>query len=199
METSNIKHPVDPQEMAWICETLAGRARSFDSIVLKYQDEVFNLIARTIGNRADAEDLAQNTFVNAFSNLKKYRKESSFKTWLYSIAINLMRNYWRSKKHKAVYAEADFQSMADAERIFSNAREDAHGEAAAEETRQVVDNLIALLPPAQKEIFVLHYIMGHSCEEISKILRMSVATIKIRLFRGRKYLFKKIKNVVIKL
>ena len=187
----------DSQELEWIHETLAGSARSFDNIILKYQDLIYNLILRTIGNRADAEDLAQNVFFNAFSNLKKFRKKSSLKTWLYSIALNQIKNYWRSKKHALVQPESDTQPLAEAEKIYikNNFDADSDGEITSEETRLMVDKMISFLPPLQKEIFVLHYIFEHSCEEISEILDVSPANIKIQLFRGRKQLFEKLKSL----
>ncbi len=179
-------------------ETLADTTRAFDNIILKYQDQVYTLIFRTIGHRADAEDLAQNVFVNAFSNLRKFRKESSFWTWLYSIAINQIRNYWRSKKHKFVYTESDMQQSTEAQRIFliEHCSAEGDGDVGPEETKRIADTLISVLPPLQKEIFILYYIFGHSCEEISEVLDTSPANIKIQLFRGRKRLLGKFKNLL---
>ena len=191
----NKTNDFDSQDIEWINETLAGQIRSFDNIVLKYQEQVYNLIIRTIRNQVDAEDLAQNVFINAFSNLKKFRKESSLKTWLYSIAINQIRNYWRSKKHKLVYAESDIRYLTDADRGYLCEILNADREVASEESKRIVDYLVSFLSPLQKEIFALYYIMGHSCEEISEVLRISPANIKIQLFRGRKYLFGKFKNM----
>jgi RNA polymerase sigma-70 factor (ECF subfamily) len=194
----NKTNKTDFQDVEWVQETLADNTRAFDNIVLKYQDQVYTLIFRTIGNRADAEDLAQNVFVNAFSNLRKFRKESSFWTWLYSIAINQIRNYWRSKKHKFVYTESDIQRLTETQRIFliENCSAEGDGDAGPEETKRIADALISILPPLQKEIFVLFYILGHSCEEISEVLDTSPANIKIQLFRGRKRLFGKFKNLL---
>jgi RNA polymerase sigma-70 factor, ECF subfamily len=189
-------HNPDPQEIEWIHETLAGRVRSFDTIILKYQDQVYNLIVKTIGNPADAEDLSQNVFFNAFSNLRKFRQKSSLKTWLFSIAINQIRNYWRSKKHAFVYTESDILPSAEGDRIDLNeyVNSDPDQEVKSEETKRTVDRLISYLPPVQKEIFVLFYIFGYSCEEISKVLDASPANIKIQLFRGRKLLFEKFRH-----
>lgn len=194
----NKTNKTDFQDVEWVQETLADNTRAFDNIVLKYQDQVYTLIFRMIGNRADAEDLAQNVFVNAFSNLRKFRKESSFWTWLYSIAINQIRNYWRSKKHKFVYAESDIRRLTEAKRIFliENCSAEGDGDVGPEETERIVDTLISVLPPLQKEIFVLYYVFGHSCEEISEVLDTSPANIKIHLFRGRKRLFGKFKNLL---
>jgi RNA polymerase sigma-70 factor, ECF subfamily len=189
---------LDPQETEWIHETLAGGVRSFDSIVLKYQEQIYNLILKTIGNRVDAEDLAQNVFFNAYSSLRKFRQKSSLKTWLFSIAFNQIRNYWRSKKHRLVYTESDMQQLTENERMYVHKAIDAatDEEVRSEETKRIVDKLIAHLPPAQKEIFVLYYLFGHSCEEISEVLGGSPANIKIQLFRGRKMLFEKFKNLL---
>jgi RNA polymerase sigma-70 factor (ECF subfamily) len=198
MMQKNTISTIDPKEIEWIQETLAGSTRSFDTIVLKYQDQVYHFILKAIGDRADAEDLAQNVFFNAFTNLKKFRNKSSLKTWLFSIAINQMRNYWRSKKHAVIQTESELQPLADAERVYLHNAIDAgpDQEVGPEETRRIVDTLIAYLPPAQKEIFVLYYLLGHSCEEISKITKASPAKIKIQLFRGRKRLFEKFKDLL---
>lgn len=184
---------MDYQDREWIRETLAGNTRSFDKIVIRYQEQIYNLILKTIRNRVDAEDLTQNVFFNAFSNLKKFRKESSLSTWLYSIAINQIRNYWRKKKYKPDYAESDIKLPVEGELLdlYNNIGR----EMTSEETKQIVDNLISFLPPQQKEIFILYYLIGHSCEEISKILNKSPANIKIQLFRGRKQLLSKFKNI----
>ena len=186
---------MDYQESEWIRETLSGNTRSFDAIVLKYQEQIYTLILKTIRNGVDAEDLTQNVFVNAFSKLKKFRKESSLSTWLYSIAVNQIRNYWRKKKYKLEYAESDIKTSVEGKILDLYTSIDADREVTLEETKQIVDNLIAFLPPRQKEIFVLYYLIGHSCEEISGIFNTSPANIKIQLFRGRKYLFSKFKNI----
>jgi RNA polymerase sigma-70 factor (ECF subfamily) len=194
MMQNNKSNRTDPQDSEWINETLAGNTRSFDNIVLKYQRQIYNLILKAIRNGVDAQDLTQNVFINAFSKLKKFRKESSLSTWLYSIAVNQMRNYWRKQKYKLDYAESDINSSVKKD-LFELFKYDIDREISSEETKQIVDNLISFLPPQQREIFVLYYLIGHSCEEISKILNKSPSNIKIQLFRGRKQLFSKFKNI----
>jgi RNA polymerase sigma-70 factor (ECF subfamily) len=186
---------IESRELGWIDDTLAGNTRSFDNIIIKYQDQIYNLVLRTIGNEADSQDLAQNVFLNAFQNLKHFRKESSLGTWLYSIAINQIRNYWRSKKYQSAYAESEIKALMEASEIISHEDFEASADYQSEETKRVVDGLISFLPPLQKEIFVLYYILGHSCEEVSKILHTSSANVKIQLFRGRDRLFKRFKHL----
>ncbi len=185
---------MDYQDSAWIHETLAGNTRSFDNIVIKYQDRIYTFILNTVKDKPDAEELTQNVFINAFSGLKSFKGESSLSTWLYGIAINQIKNYKRKKRNKREYAESEinktirngihdlFDSLEDSKAIKS------------EEAKRLVDELLSILTFPDKEIFILYYLIGHTCEEIAEIFKTSTAKIKIRLFRGRKYIISKIKN-----
>jgi RNA polymerase sigma-70 factor (ECF subfamily) len=178
-----------------IDETLQGRARSFSNIILKYQDRIYTLVARSIKNQEDAKDITQNVFFNAFSNLKKFRKESSFLTWLYRIAINQVKNHWRNKKNRLVIAESELKTFFDKYGHRTNEISDANKENESEELKRMVNDLISFLPLEQKQIFILYYIAGHTCQEIAEIFRTSASNVKIQLFRGREYLYGRFKNI----
>jgi len=178
-----------------IDETLQGRVRSFSSLVVKYQDRIYTLIARSIKNPEDAKDITQNVFTNAFSNLKKFRKESSFLTWVYRIAINQVKNHWRDKKNRLVVSESELKTC-----MFENENRirelsDANKENESEELKLIVNDLISFLPMEQKQIFILYYISGHTCPEIAEIFKTSASNVKIQLYRGREYLYGKFKNI----
>jgi RNA polymerase sigma-70 factor, ECF subfamily len=180
---SNIDESID---FLWIDQTLQGNVRSFSNFIVKYQDRIYTLVVKSIRNQEDAKDITQNVFVNAFSNLKKFRRESSFQTWLYRIAINQVKNYWRSNKNKFVIAESEFKSLP---------KESATDEINPEESKHIVDDLISFLPMEQKQIFVLYYVAGHTCPEIAEILKTSTSNVKIQLYRGREFLYNKFKNI----
>jgi RNA polymerase sigma factor (sigma-70 family) len=175
----------ESSDSLWIDETLQGRVRSFSNIILKYQDRIYTLVVKSIRNQEDAKDITQNVFVNAFSNLKKFRKESSFQTWLYTIAINQVKNYWRDNKNRSVITESELKPLIE---------ENAKKESTLEESKQMVDELISCLPLAQKQIFILYYIAGHTCQEIAEIFKTSASNVKIQLFRGRQFLYNKFKG-----
>jgi RNA polymerase sigma-70 factor (ECF subfamily) len=149
---------------------------------------------RSIKNQEDAKDLTQTVFFNAFSNLKKFRKESSLGTWLYRIAINLVKNYWRDNKNKIVIAESELKPLTEKSgttlREIADAKEETH----LEESKLIVNELISFLPLEQKQIFILFYISGHTCNEIADIFKTSASNVKIQLYRGREYLYKKFKS-----
>jgi RNA polymerase sigma factor (sigma-70 family) len=185
----------ESSDFLWIDETLQGRARSFSTIVVKYQDRIFTLVVKSIRNQEDAKDITQNVFINAFSNLKKFRKESSFLTWLYQIAINQVKNYWRNKKNRIVIAESELRHVTDDSGNRFGEISDANKETESEEFKQMVNEMISILPMEQKQIFILYYITGHTCQEIADIFKTSASNVKIQLYRGRQFLFGKFKNI----
>ena len=184
----------ESEDFLWINETLQGRVKSFSNIVLKYQDRIYTLIERSIKNKEDAKDITQTVFFNAFSNLKKFRKESSLGTWLYRIAINLVKNYWRDNKNRIVIVESELKPLTGETGNTFREIADAKETADLEESKQIVNDLISFLPMEQKQIFILYYITGHTCPEIAEIFKTSVSNVKIQLFRGREFLYNKFKN-----
>jgi RNA polymerase sigma factor (sigma-70 family) len=177
-----------------IDEALQGRVRSFSTIIMKYQDRIYTLVVRSIKHADDAKDLTQNIFTNAFLNLKKFRKECSFQTWLYRIAINQIKNYWRSNKNKYVFTESELMPLTKKCGDWFSELSDEKKEVDSEESKQIANDLISLLPPTQKQIFVFYYVVGYSCQEIAEIFKTSPSNVKIQLYRGREYLYKKFKN-----
>jgi RNA polymerase sigma-70 factor (ECF subfamily) len=184
-------------DFLWIDETLQGRVRSFSNIVLKYQDRMYTLVVRSIKHQEDAKDITQNIFLKAFSNLKKFRRESSLQTWLYRIAINQVKNYWRDKKNRLVIAESDLKQFIEEKGSRILELTGTNNENESEELKQTVNELISFLPLEQRQIFVLYYITGHTCHEIAEIFKTSASNVKIQLFRGRQYLYNRFKSIFI--
>lgn len=185
----------ESSDFLWIEQALQGNVRAFSTIVVKYQDRIYTLVVRSIKNQEDAKDITQNVFVNAFSNLKKFRKESSFQTWLYTIAVNQVKNYWRNKKNRLVIAESELKSLIDEKGSRIRELADANKAFESEELKQIVNDLISFLPLGQRQIFILYYISGQTCQEIAEILKTSSSNVKIQLFRGRQYLYDKFKSI----
>ncbi|MBN1980512.1 MAG: RNA polymerase sigma factor [Chitinivibrionales bacterium] len=178
----------------WIDEVLQGRTSSFDNIIIRHQDRIYTLTLRSIRNQEDAKDITQNVFFNAFIHLEKFRKESSLQTWLYRIALNEIKNYWRSRKRRCVIAESELASFIDNNRTSLKELSDSNEVIESEASRQAVRELISFLPLEQRQFFVLYYCIGHTCQEIADIFKTSASNVKIQLFRGRQYLLKKCKE-----
>ena len=85
------------EDLDLITRTAAGENEAFDELVLKYQKPLYSLLYRMVSNHEDASDILQKTFIKAFTGLGSFERRSSFKTWLYQIAINLAKNVYRDR------------------------------------------------------------------------------------------------------
>jgi RNA polymerase sigma-70 factor (ECF subfamily) len=179
----------------WIDETLQGQVRSFNTIINKYQDRIYNLVARSIGHREDAKDITQNVFVNAFSNLATFRRECSFGTWLHRIAVNQVKNYWRSSRNRGVIGESELKFLTGKDENRFGETTDANQKYDSEESRRRFTELISFLPLKQRQMFILYYAAEYTCLEIAEIFKTSPSNIKIQLHRGRKLLYRKLVNL----
>lgn len=163
--------------------TLSGDQEAFGTLVVRYQQRLFNAMAHTVGSREEAEDVVQDAFVQAFVNLNRFEKKSRFYTWLYRIALNVRCSRARRKRPKAL-GEAATELAA---------RQPDHSPTAAQQaiTSERCDQLQAALQELTeeyREIVILREIEQNNYEEISEILDIPVGTVRSRLHRARSQL-----------
>jgi RNA polymerase sigma-70 factor, ECF subfamily len=165
-----------------------GERSAFDQLVLKYQDRIYTLCRYILGKPQDAEDAAQDTFVKAFQNLKRFTPTSSFYTWLYRIAVNTCLDHKRKASLRSIFFTAH------AEEYLVTIPSDNPSPETMYEGKQSMDALMAALSNLSKKlrvVIVLKDIDGLSYEEIAGILNLSVGTVKSRIFRARESLKKR--------
>ena len=85
------------EDIELVDRCVAGEREAFDGLVLKYQKPLYSLLYRMVSNHEDASDILQKTFVKAFTGLSGFERRSSFKTWVFQIAINLAKNLYRDR------------------------------------------------------------------------------------------------------
>jgi len=160
---------------------LNGDAERFGQLVLKYQDRLFNGVARMLGSASDAEDVLQESFLQAYRKLSTFRECSSFYTWIYRIAINAAINLRRKERRNLTLSEhAQFN-----ERLVTDSDSaPAHRLEQSEDVREIQDGLNQL-SDEHRNILVLREIEGMSYEDISEILAMPIGTVRSRLHRAR--------------
>jgi len=161
-----------------------GDTVAFDEIMIRYERQIYRVCYRFVENRDDAQDLAQDVFVKAFEHLPTFRRESSFKTWLYRIAINHCLNH--VKKHSQQFVEVT--------EFTSSVRPSIQHQLEHEEQREHFRRLVKRLPPKQKAILELRINEQLSYEEIAKISGRSVSTIKASVFFALEKLRKLVKD-----
>jgi RNA polymerase sigma-70 factor, ECF subfamily len=158
--------------------TRAGRgdAGAFEDLYRLHVGRVYGLCLRMTGHPESAEDLTQDTFVNAWRSLPGYEGRSSFSTWLHRIAVNAVLARRRSPQGRNEFSMTD----------EAGEQMEFEAEAAMDEATPIdVERAIAGLPPGARDIVVLHGIYGYSHEEASAMLGIAVGTCKAQLHRAR--------------
>ena len=163
---------------------------AFEELVLIYQDRVYSHCYYLSGNTEDAQDLAQDVFVQAFKSIRSFRNEADFGTWLHRIAVNLWINLCR-RNQKVVTLSID-EPVATREGEI-NRELASSGESPLEKVERIefqamVGSALNQLLPEYKTALVLREIEGYNYDEIASLLGCSLGTVKSRINRGRKAL-----------
>ena len=176
------KYPNNPEQTMWLRRTKNGDNTAFSYIAEKYQQPVYNLCYRMLGNAADAEDAAQEVFIRAYAKLDTYDDTSKFSTWLFSIASHYCIDHLRMRHFNLIsWDDLDSwyhfpeQGTPQPEQVLIKA-----------ETSQEIQNLLNLLPPDYRLAVILKYWYTMSYQEIAQTLETTVSAIKSKLFRARK-------------
>ncbi|CAH0280391.1 MULTISPECIES: RNA polymerase sigma factor SigW [Peribacillus] len=179
-----------------INQVLKGDHNAFGEIVEIYKDKVFQICFRMLGNRQEAEDLAQEAFVRAFVNIRSFNITMKFSTWLYRIATNLCIDRLRKKKPD-YYLDAEVAGAEGLNMYSQIASDMAKPEEEVEslELQETIQVEIMKLPEKYRSVIVLKYIEELSLKEISEILDLPVGTVKTRIHRGREALRKQLRHL----
>jgi RNA polymerase sigma-70 factor (ECF subfamily) len=157
-----------------------------------YQDKIVTMSYYLTGNQADAQDLAQEVFVQAYTKLRSFRQEANLGTWLHRIAINMWSNMQRRQKFSNLLSLDDPVQTGEGEFTRSVVADDPAGdpEEALEdkELQESVRQALRSLSEEYRIVLVLREIEGYSYEEIAKITGCSLGTVKSRMSRARQAL-----------
>lgn len=167
---------------------LAGE--SFGDLFDRYEQRIFNLILRLVGNYEDAVDLTSETFAQALRGLPSFRHQAQPYTWLYRIAVNLCKNHFRRNTHRARYHAFSLDQRRDpsGEDATFDIEDQSQEPARLLETFELqheVEKAIAALPPDMRTAVILRDMQGLSYQEMADVLGCSLEAVKSRLFRAR--------------
>jgi RNA polymerase sigma-70 factor, ECF subfamily len=169
---------------ALLVDRAAGGDRdAFDELVRRYQARIFNLARALTANGAEAEDLAQEAFVRAFRGIRRFRGDSSFRTWLYRIAVNVIYTHLgRRQQSGGVWQQAGSSAGEAAELADPGNFEDDLVR------REAIDIALSALPEDQRIAVVLRDVEGFSYREIAEATGTPLGTVESRIFRARERL-----------
>jgi RNA polymerase sigma factor (sigma-70 family) len=177
-------------DIFYIEQVLAGKSSAFSHIVDRHKDRAYNLAFRICGNREEAEEIAQDSFLKAFRSLKGFKMKSSFSTWLYRIVYNTSISHVRIRK-KGILSLEDFPADAT-DFIGSNPSED---EAEIEYRSSLINFTLQKITDEERGLISLYYYEEMSTEEISDVTGISKSNIKVKLFRARQKMMEIIEKV----
>ncbi len=161
-----------------------GDQNAFAQLVDRYQTPVYNLAYRMLGNANDAEDAAQEAFLRAYAQLKKFKREEKFATWLLSIAAHYCIDQLRRRKRLGWLSLEDEML---AETLPSDTPQPDE-EVLRHENQREIERLLESLSPASRLVVVLRYWYDQSIEEISSTTGDSAGAVKVKLHRARQVL-----------
>lgn len=167
---------------AWdVARAVAGDAQAFADLVSRLEGRVFRFILRQVSGGPEAEDLTQDTFLEVYRNIHRFRGASKFSTWVMGIALNISRNY----RTRAPERRYHFQSDEVLETVDDGAASPRRQVEVGEQLRAVQSGIDAL-PDDLRESLVLVALEGMSYEQAAEVADVPIGTVKNRVFRARK-------------
>ena len=157
------------EDLELINRTEAGDRDAFDELVRKYQKPLYAMLYRMVSNHEDASDLLQKTLIKAFTGLRSFERRSSFKTWLYQIAINLAKNVYRDRARFEQVNIDDVIIKRDPQTLDTLIRN---------ESRLLLRKALVGLPEKQRLTLLFRIQEGRKFEEIAEIMKCSIGTAK---------------------
>ena len=190
-----MQDPIDPDALLML-RVQKGDQEAFGALVDRYKQPITNLLARTLNDPAEAEDLAQNVFVQVYKSAHRYRVSARFSTWIYTIARNLCLNEIRRRsRHPAESLDkaGEEREEGPARQFVDLKAEHAPTELLRGELEEKIAEAVAALPEKQRMAVLLCREEELSYEEIARILDCSVSATKSLIHRGRETLKQKLK------
>jgi len=169
----------------------AGIEGAYQELIDRYEQPIFNMVYRLLGNQTDACDVVQEVFLKVFRSVHSFREQSSLRTWIYRIAVNEAHNHrrWFARHcRREVPIERDRPDNDYSIELARDPGRSPYDQALDSETRAIVERALTKINPLFRTAVVLRDIQNMSYEEIADILQISLGTVKSRILRGREAL-----------
>ncbi len=187
--------PEEESDIALMLRAGQGDLSAFESLVERHQHAVIGTASKMLGNPSEAEDIAQMVFLRAWKSAPRYQPEAKFTTWLMTITRNLVFNEGRRKRRARLEPLETPDDFGQPSRQFSDATQvPADKKALQNEVQSAIDRAIAALPEKPRMALILRRYENMPYEDIAKVLKTSVPSVKSLLFRARMTLKEQLKE-----
>ncbi|HIU10482.1 MAG TPA: sigma-70 family RNA polymerase sigma factor [Candidatus Avidehalobacter gallistercoris] len=170
-----------------------GNKDAFAELVKRYEKQIFSMAYRLIGDYDEAADLAQEAFLRIYSQLRRYDPGKKFFSWMYRVAQNTCLNALAKKPANVIPVERAEEYFGDEVKTGASEPEQDY---LNREIRQSIDQAIAGLPDNYRDVIYLRYIEDMSYQQIADVLNLPISTVETRLFRGKKQLQQRLKDLL---
>ena len=164
-----------------------GDKSAFNAIITQWEQPIYNFVYRQVRHHEDAQDLVQRIFVKAYEKLDLLRDDTRFKSWLYSIALNLCRDEFRRNKNKQHISFDDYESIPAMKGLNNNCPADEEDNSGPsnlhkKEVCKLIEQALDQIPVEQREIVILKELQELKFTEIAEVLNLPVNTVKSRMY-----------------
>jgi RNA polymerase sigma factor (sigma-70 family) len=182
--------PAPVAEMDLVRSARHGDLNAYDELIRRYQERIYATIYHMTSNHEDANDLAQEAFIKAYSALKSFKGGSSFYTWLYRIAVNKTINFLKQRKNRTHMSlnDLDFNVENNPDLVALISDKTPRRDAGLNELQEKLNAALLKLSEPHRLVVVLHDVQGQSHEEIAKVMECNIGTVRSRLFYARQQL-----------
>ena len=184
------------EEQILVEDIIERKPEAFQQLVEKYQTMVINTCYGFLHNYQDAQDVAQEVFIEVHRSISKFRKESKLSTWLYRISANKSLNYIRDNKKKSWFQSLD--SLFESDKASNNSQyvsESPQDILENSEKSEIINRAVDNLAKNQRVAFILYKYENLSYKEIALVMKTSLSSVESLLFRAKKNLQKELVNL----
>lgn len=188
--TSNAASKQAATDSELVARAKQGDLDAYDELVRKYQERIYSAMYHMTSNHEDASDLTQESFIKAYRALKSFKGDSTFFTWLYRIAVNKAINFLKQRKHAHEMSldDLDLNAEHDPDVIALISEKTPRRQVALAELQVRLNEAMQKLSETHRLVVTLHDIQGLPHEEIGRIMKCNVNTVRTRLFYARQQL-----------
>jgi RNA polymerase sigma-70 factor (ECF subfamily) len=182
--------PAPADDLELVQRARDGDVDAYGDLVRRYQERIYATVYHMTANHEDANDLAQETFIKAYTALRSFKGDSSFYTWVYRIAVNKTINFLKQRRHKTHISlnDLDFNAENDPDLIALISDKTPRRDVGLSELQEKLNSALLKLSPVHRLVVTLHDVQGLSHEEIGRIMECNVGTVRSRLFYARQQL-----------
>jgi RNA polymerase sigma-70 factor (ECF subfamily) len=170
---------------------IAGSRNAFQQLMSHYQEMIYRMVYYRTRAKLDAEDITQDVFLKAFNNIGALKSPKRFKGWLYQIAVNRIRDYYRKKRFRSFFSLMSVDDDAFEQQPEAAGKETSEDHLIRKNFWEQVDRVLSNLSRMESEVFLLRYFDQLDLKEIAQVLGKGESTIKTHLYRA----IKKLKRV----